>query len=168
MTPTPTPDPHVVYTHLMEHQQLATLSAACTCGTGDPTALLDTGEALRAHRTHLADVLCALPQPPWPHDDTQTDTGGDVSPISTQYGVQVVWADPAAAGVSDPDEAAEPRWAIFGTCAQAERFARHYTDDLEAGPHNNVAAVNRATRWAKEQYGPWQPTDSTWKENPDE
>lgn len=73
----------------------------------------------------------------------------------TQYGVQIVWIDPVQAGAVREGEAYDPRWMVFDTEEQADSFASIYVTKLEAGPHNGVAAVNRAQRWAVEEYGPW-------------
>lgn len=90
--------------------------------------------------------------------------------MKRQYGVQVVWADPKKAG-ADPDE--EPIWHDFDTREQADSFAAHYVNTVGGvlgwvrpydGPDkdepwmaHNVAAVNRAERWAVEDYTAWEP-----------
>lgn len=46
-----------IHNVLMEHQPVSTLTDKCSCGAGDLGTLLDTGEAMRAHRRHLAELL---------------------------------------------------------------------------------------------------------------
>lgn len=90
--------------------------------------------------------------------------------MKRQYGVQVVWKDPKKAG-ADPDE--EPRWYAFDTQEQADSFARSYVstvgeklsyrtpydgpDKDEPWMDHDVAEVNRAERWAVEDYSDWEP-----------
>ena len=77
-------------------------------------------------------------------------------PHKVQYGVQVVWIDPVESGAVLPGETYVPRWAEFDDKAQADSFAAFYQRYVDAGPHNGVKVVNRATRWAVEEYGEWE------------
>lgn len=77
--------------------------------------------------------------------------------LKTQYGVQVVWSDPVEAGAIKEGETYVPQWMHFDVEEQADNFAESYVLKMEAGPHNGVKEVNRATRLAIEVYGPWLP-----------
>ncbi len=73
-----------------------------------------------------------------------------------QYGVQIVWADPVVAGAAKPGEVYEPKWMAFESIDQADRFAELYEPRINGLPEfGGVADVNRAERWAVEQYGEW-------------
>lgn len=85
-------------------------------------------------------------------DEKKTQYGAQIR----QYGVQVVWIDPVKAGATKPGEEYVPDWAVFPDEDKADNFAAFYIRYLEAGPHNGVKEVNRATRWAVESYGPWK------------
>lgn len=73
-----------------------------------------------------------------------------------QYGVQIVWADPVAAGATKADEPYDPKWMSFEDIEAADRFADHFKHRLKSDPiFGGVKEINRAERWAVEQYGPW-------------
>jgi hypothetical protein len=68
-----------------------------------------------------------------------------------QYGVQIVYKDPEAAG-ANPDS--EARWHWFDHIEQADTFAARPAHDMRTpGKYGGVKEVNRATRWAIEVYG---------------
>lgn len=74
----------------------------------------------------------------------------------TQYGVQVVWADPVAAGATKPGESYVPDWMVFSTEESADWFAAGYEHYIGCAPEfGGVSEINRATRWAEEAYGEW-------------
>lgn len=67
-----------------------------------------------------------------------------------QYGVQIVYKDPKAAGaVSD-----EPCWYWFDTIEQADYFAQRPAHEMRTlAEYGGVKEVLRAERWAIEIYG---------------
>lgn len=59
------PNRERVWTELMGHQMVSTIRNACTCGAGDMTLGLDSGEAIRQHRRHMSDVVFTLMAQAW-------------------------------------------------------------------------------------------------------
>lgn len=76
-------------------------------------------------------------------------------PRKTQYGVQIVWADPVQAGVRIKDgETYSATWQWFDEELQATKFIEHYIYNIGKDPSfGGVAEINRGTRWAVEEYG---------------
>lgn len=77
----------------------------------------------------------------------------------TQYGVQVVWADPVGAGAVKKGEKYIPTWQEFDSEDQADAFVSFYRFPAPDGTmftRAEVAEINRSTRWAIELYGEWE------------
>jgi hypothetical protein len=77
----------------------------------------------------------------------------------TQYGVQIVWADPVAAGavLRGEEDTYEAKWHEFDSIEAADRFADYYVHSVGGDPlFGGVKEINRATRWALEEYGEWE------------
>lgn len=79
--------------------------------------------------------------------------------MKRQYGVQLVWDDPVKAGAVKPGEDYTPKWDHFDSVAQADKFANIFIPSIGLDDYTGgIKAVNRAVRWAVEDYTEWEIT----------
>lgn len=50
----------LMFLALYDHQQIATIKPACSCGAGDMDQIYESGAAIQGHRRHLALVLARI------------------------------------------------------------------------------------------------------------